>query len=167
MFDALAQGGVDVGSFHPLRTFSDWETGARSLAGCHAAITTGDRLSSELAELDESFGVAVFHVPARTKSLYYVATAVSASDMIDALVSGEELFEAAGVDQAVAGSLVETVVTDMFEIGVLTSLTGSIVWGDVGAVVTQVEAVTDEAPAYIDGFKAMGRVSAELAGGVS
>jgi len=164
VLDPLARVGVDVGSFHPLQTLPDWQTGARSLAGSHVAVTAGERLSSELAKLAESFGATVFHIPDRAKPLYHAAAAASANYVIAALALGQELFEAAGVDPAVARPLVKAVVANAFELGALASLTGPIARGEVGTVAAQVEAVTAGAPACVDGFKAMGRVTAELAG---
>ena len=164
VLDPLRDRGIEVGSFHPLQTIPDWESGAAALNGAHVAVTAGEELAGVLDGLAMSLGARVFNIEDDAKPLYHAAAAASANYVIAALAVGEELFNAAGVDEAVARPLVEEVVSNAFDRGARAALTGPIARGDVGTVASQLEAVAAAAPHLLHTFKAFGRATAVLAG---
>ena len=160
----LEEAGLEVGSLHPLQSLPDPETGAAALRGAHVGVTGPESLARTLFALAESLGATPFLIPDDTKPLYHAAAAASANYVIAALALGAELFRAAGVDPAVSRPLVEAVIANTFDLGAAASLTGPIARGDVGTVRDQVAAVAAEVPQRVDVFKAMGRVTATMAG---
>lgn len=121
----------DVGSFHPLQTLPDPETGAASLAGSHVGLTTqSNRLAGVLTEFAESLGMRPFPVGDAVKPAYHAAAACAANLVVEALAMAEELFTSAGVDLAVALPLTNTVVGNVFRMGAADALTGPVARGD-------------------------------------
>ena len=162
--EPLSLVGVDIGAFHPLQTLPSWKIGARSLAGAHVAVTAGEALGGVLVELADSLGAKAFHLADEVKPLYHAAAAASANYVVAALALAGTLFEAANVDQSVSRPLVESVVANAFDLGAAVSLTGPIARGDIGTVATQIRAIGEQAPGSVESFKALGRLTAELAG---
>ena len=164
VLEPFARAGAATGSFHPLQTLPDSHTGANRLNGSHVAITAGDDLTSALFELARSFGCFPFTIDDETKPLYHAAAAASANYTLAALGVARDLFEAAGVEFAVARPLVQAIIDNAFEIGPDRALTGPIARGDVATVESQLAAVAAGAPDLLDMFTALARITATRAG---
>ncbi len=130
-----------IGSFHPLQTLPDAETGARSLRGAHVAVTTTDgALESSLRQFAASMGLRPFSLTDAAKPAYHAAAACAANSVVEALALAEDLFRHAGVDPAVAEPLTRQVVTNVFELGAEAALTGPVARGDLATVLGHVDA---------------------------
>lgn len=164
LLDPIARQGVQTGSFHPLQTLPDPDSGARALAGAWVAVTAPEPLGAELWRLAHSLGCHPFNIEDATKPLYHAAAAASANYTLAALAIAEELAQAADVPFAAFEPLVGAVVANAFEMGVVASLTGPIRRGDVDTVARQVAAIDVSAPKLRDLFVAMARVTAQIAG---
>lgn len=164
VLDPFAREGALTGSFHPLQTFPDSRTGAARLAGAHVAITANDELGVTLFELARSLGCIPFAIDDETKPLYHAAAAAAANFTLGSLGVAHALFEAAGIDFAVARPLVQAIIDNAFELGPERALTGPIARGDVATVQSQVAAVARGAPDQLAAFVALARVTASLGG---
>jgi predicted short-subunit dehydrogenase-like oxidoreductase (DUF2520 family) len=167
VLDPFAHAGALTGSFHPLQTLPDRDTGAARLAGAYVAITADDELSDVLFDLARSLGCVPFEIDDATKPLYHAAAAASANFTLAALGVASDLFEAAGVDFASARPLVQAITDNAFEIGPDRALTGPIARGDVATVESQLAAIAAGAPELLDAFVALARVTALRAGTAS
>jgi len=156
---------MPVGSFHPLQTLPDPQSGARRLAGAWVAVTVFDEgLASTLDDLARSIGCHPFRLADEVKPLYHAAAAAASNYPIAALAMAERLFSTAGVPFEAARPLVEAVVANAFELGPGSALTGPIARGDVGTVGAQVAAVAHAAPDLLEHFRSFGLAVADLAG---
>jgi predicted short-subunit dehydrogenase-like oxidoreductase (DUF2520 family) len=156
--------GTPIGSFHPLQSLPDPETGADSLRGSWVGITATEPLSSSLRDLARSIGCIAFDLPDEAKPLYHAAASAVANFTVACLGVGERLFGAAGVPFAAAEPLVRSVVANAFTIGPASALTGPIARGDVETVRRQraaVEAVEGDVQAA---FRALAMGTARFAG---
>jgi len=162
--DSLAAGGIPVGSFHPLQSFPDAETGAGQLAGSWIAITTQDpTLQLLLGELAGSVGAHPFQLADAHKPLYHAGAAAASNFVVAVLALAEDLLAAAGVPGKAAAPLVRAVVDNCLQMGARASLTGPIARGDVGTVQAQLDAVTAHLPQRREDFLAFANAVARLA----
>lgn len=165
VLDSLAGNGVVTGTFHPLQTLPDPETGSRRLTGAWVGISAADPALFELlAGLASSLEMTPFDLGGVNLPLYHAGAAAAANYVVASLALAERLFLAAGAPWAAAGPLVRTVTENALTIGPANALTGPIARGDVATVRRQVDAVTAAAPDLRPGFTAMGRAVARLAG---
>jgi len=154
-----------VGSFHPLQTLPDPQSGAARLEGAWLAVTSDDDLlCDDLFRLARSIGAHPFELPDDAKALYHAAAAAAANYPLAALSMSHRLFEAAGVPFEAAGPLVRAVVDNAFALGPEAALTGPIARGDVSTVAGQRAAVEAAVPDLVEDFLAMGRAVARVSG---
>jgi len=162
---ALAPLGMPCGSFHPLQTMPDPETGARLLDGAWVAVTSGDgSLADRLDSLARSLGMHPFAIGDDAKPPYHAAAAAAANFPLAALSIAERLFAASGVPFEAAGPLVRAVVANAFDLGPRAALTGPIARGDAGTVAAQIAAASACDPELGEAFRAMARATAAVAG---
>ncbi|MEN8234736.1 MAG: DUF2520 domain-containing protein [Actinomycetota bacterium] len=160
---SLADVGIRTGSFHPLQTLPEPETGARALAGAWIAVTADEPLQSMLHELAATMGCRPFDLADESRAAYHAAAAAAANFPIAALVIAERLLDATGVPLEAAQPLVETIVANAFARGPGPSLTGPIARGDAETVEAQKSAVRSAAPDLAVPFEAMVEVTALIA----
>ena len=161
---AFDTAGLNVGGFHPLQTMPNPEAGSRALSGAAVGITAGPPLQGVLEELAVSIGARPFSLDDGQRPLYHAGAACAANYVLAALGTAEQIFNAADVPFSAARPLVTEIIANAFELGPTAALTGPIARGDVGTVAAQVEAVESVDPDLAESFKALGRVTARLAG---
>lgn len=160
VLEPIAQTGADTGSFHPLATFPDSLQGAKSLPGSWVAITASEPLRSLLFEFAISLGCQPFDLEDDMKALYHAAASVAANYTTTTLDLAERLFLAAGVPFEAARPLVESAVTNAFEMGPMRAMTGPVARGDVATVESQLSAIRDHVPEVIELFEQLTRATA-------
>lgn len=152
----IARVGVATGSFHPLQTFPTPEAGAAGLPGAWIGVTTRNRrLRGELHELARSLGSVPFDLADEAKGLYHAAASAASNFLLASLVMAADLFEEAGVPFEAARPLVEAAVSNAFELGPRSGLTGPVARGDVATVEAQLAAVTGSASSHARAFKSL------------
>ena len=164
VLDPLREAGLVTGCLHPLQTLAGWQAGSRALRGAYVGITAPDGWATELERFARSMGCRPFRVDDDRKPLYHAAGGVAANYVAAALRVAELMFRQASVDPVAARPMVEQVVSNAFEMGFQDALTGPISRGDLGTVRRQVEAVDRHAPAVSEAFRALTRLTAQLAG---
>lgn len=165
--DALrhfADAGSSTGSFHPLQTLPDRDSGAERLPGSYVAITAGADLFRDLDLLARSIGCIPFRIDEANKALYHAGAAAAANFVVASLGIAHALMDAADVPTEAIGPLVEAIVANVQELGPEASLTGPIARGDVGTVAAQVEAVAHVDERIAEAFLSMARATATYAG---
>lgn len=130
----LEEAGLLVGSFHPLQTLPNPETGADSLAGAYAAVTAKEPLRSELHDLASDLDMVPFDLEDERKPLYHAGAAAASNLVVTALAIAADLLGAAGVPLQAARPLTEQVVANAFTLGPDAALTGPIARGDIETV---------------------------------
>ncbi|MBT8217512.1 MAG: DUF2520 domain-containing protein [Acidimicrobiia bacterium] len=165
VLEPIARPGIATGTFHPLQTLPDPETGSRRLAGAWVGISATDPGFREvLTELAASLSMTPFDLSKVDLPLYHAGAAAAANYVVASLALAERLFGAAGAPWEAAAPLVRAVTENALTIGPGSALTGPIARGDISTVRRQVAAITAAAPELRPGFTDMGRAVARLAG---
>jgi predicted short-subunit dehydrogenase-like oxidoreductase (DUF2520 family) len=165
--DALApfaQIGVHIGSFHPLQSLSDPETGARSLAGAWAGVTADEPLFALLTELATSLDMVPFRLLDSVKPIYHAAASAASNYVVAALDLAGSLLESASVPLEALAPLTRTAVSNAFAQGPRQALTGPIARGDWETVKGQFEAIVRADPDRSKQFRLMAEATAISAG---
>jgi predicted short-subunit dehydrogenase-like oxidoreductase (DUF2520 family) len=95
---------------------------------------------------------------------YHAGAAAAANFVITALATAGDLMRAALVDPAVTRPLVERAVSNLYETGSGSSLTGPIARGDVSTVLGQLEAAGRVSEAVGEQYRLMAEATAIRAG---
>jgi predicted short-subunit dehydrogenase-like oxidoreductase (DUF2520 family) len=156
--------GIATGSFHPLQSLSDPETGARSLAGAWAGLTATEPLFGTLTELAVSLEMIPFRLRDADKPLYHAAAAAASNYVIAALDLAGALVASASVPFEALVPLVRTAVDNAFSLGPKAALTGPIARGDWDTVRGQFEALASALPDRTKQFRLMAEATAITAG---
>ncbi len=160
---SLAGAGYRTGTFHPLQTLPNPDSGAARLSGAWVGITADD-LAATLSDFARSLGMKPFEIADNKKALYHAAASAAANFPLASLAMSYDLFAASGVPFEAAQPLVEAIVANAFELGPRAALTGPVARGDVGTVRKQLDAVAGAQPSWIGDFAAAVRVLARLSG---
>ena len=160
----IAQIGAAIGSFHPLQSLTDPETGARSLAGAWAGVTAEEPLYGLLTDLATSLGMVPFPLLDSVKPAYHAAASAASNYVVAALDLAGFLLESASVPFEAVAPLTRTAVANAFAQGPRRALTGPIARGDWETVKGQLAAVEDIAGDRARQFRLMAKATAITAG---
>ena len=133
--------GIGIGSFHPLQSLPDPETGARSLTGAWAGVTAAGPLFGRLEDLATSLGMIPFPLPDSAKPVYHAAAAAASNFVTAALDLAEFLLGAVSVPFAAVEPLTRTALANAFTEGPQRALTGPIARHDWDTLRGQLEAL--------------------------
>ena len=136
----LVELGWDVGSFHPLQTFPDPNTGAAALTGSWVGVTAGGELRRRLGGLADELGMTDFDLADSAKPSYHAGASAASNFLLAALDLAERLLKDAGVPFAAAAPLSIEILDNAFAIGPQSALTGPIARGDWATVAAQFRA---------------------------
>jgi predicted short-subunit dehydrogenase-like oxidoreductase (DUF2520 family) len=156
--DALApfaHRGVAIGSFHPLQSLSNPQTGARSLAGAWAGVTAEEPLFALLTDLAASLDMIPFRLLDSVKPIYHAAASAASNFVVAALDLAGSLLESASVPFEAVAPLTRTAVANAVAQGPRQALTGPIARGDWETVRGQFEAVARAKPDRSKQFRLM------------
>ncbi len=162
--DSLRARGLAVGSLHPLQTMPSPEGGAAQLEGAWFAVTAAEPLRSKLRDFARSLGGHPFDLADEARALYHAAASAAANFPIAALTMAADLFDTAGVPFAAAEPLVSAAIANAFEMGPRPALTGPVSRGDVATVQAQLEAIAEQAPAWLRPYSVLVLQLARIAG---
>jgi len=161
---SFAQIGVGIGSFHPLQSLSDPESGARSLAGAWAGVTADQPLLDLLTDLATSLEMVPFRLLDSVKPVYHAAASAASNYVVAALDLAGSLLESASVPFEAMAPLTRTAVSNAFAQGPRQALTGPIARGDWDTVKGQLEAVARAHPDRTKQFRLLADATAITAG---
>jgi predicted short-subunit dehydrogenase-like oxidoreductase (DUF2520 family) len=162
--EPLSRSGTKVGSFHPLQTLPNPETGSEALAGAWVAVTAEEPLRSVLFGLASDFSMHPIDVEDRAKPAYHAGAAAASNFLVAALAVAHDLLEAAGVPFAAAEALSRQVVANAFALGPTSALTGPIARGDETTVAGHLAAAWEVSESIGHQFRLMAEATAIRAG---
>ncbi|HEX3606855.1 MAG TPA: DUF2520 domain-containing protein [Candidatus Dormibacteraeota bacterium] len=133
-----------VGSLHPLQSLTGGDA-ASTLRGTYFAIEADARLQPVLERLVADLGGIPFTVPAAGRVLYHAAAVLAGNAPLALVARATSLLESAGVDPAVAGealaTLLEGAARNARRLGVRSALTGPVVRNDAETIDRHLEAL--------------------------
>lgn len=163
--EPVRQAGGAVGGFHPLQSFAGGEGG--SLAGVTVALEGEGSLLSTLKQFASALGCRWIVVPPGEKPLYHLSGVLVSNYVVTLVKAAAELWEALGVPQKQAREALLTLLLGTLHniegLGIPQSLTGPIARGDVGTIARHLEELTRKAPALLDVYRGLGRLTVPIA----
>lgn len=141
---ATSQGAL-TGGFHPMQTFGDPATAARSLPGCTITIEAGEPLDALLVALAERLQCRVNRLPPGMRARYHAAAGYT-SQFINVLFSqAAQIWRSWGAseDQAVSAllPLARGTLAAIESAGIARAMPGPVSRGDIGSIAKHVEAL--------------------------
>lgn len=160
------RGGI-IGSIHPLQTFADRDTGWKSLPGSWFALDGDEKALSQGEELVRALCGKSFSLSQGTKPLYHTAACIAANYLVTLEYISAQLFRLCGVREesfyAIFGPLIEKVVENIKNKGLLNALTGPVSRGDLGTVRLHLERLQALAPEFVGFYRVMLQHTVDLA----
>jgi predicted short-subunit dehydrogenase-like oxidoreductase (DUF2520 family) len=134
----LHDAGLATGSFHPLVSISDPESGAKSFAGAFFSVE-GDAAAVRLAKsIVRDFGGQAFTIKARDKSLYHAAAVMASPHLVALFDIALEMLGRCGLSSRRARQvllpLMQSTIANLETQNPATALTGTFKRGDVATV---------------------------------
>lgn len=161
------EAGCGIGSFHPLQTFPDPISGAKSLAGSYVTIEGDETAMRACRELARKLQCHSMEIPSDAKPLYHAAACVLSNYMVAVVDIGLKLLEASGVDKPhsldAVKPLLDATLQNILNKGTVNALTGPVARGDYATVEKHIHALQQHQPAWVDIYKALGKVTLEIA----
>ena len=150
-----AADGADIGGFHPMQTFGDALTAARTLPGCVVTVEAGEALGARLADIAQLLGCEVNRIPAGARGRYHAAAAYASQYVNVLLDEAIRIWRSWGASEEAALRallpLLRGTISAMESAGVAASMPGPVSRGDVATVMKQmlsVAALGDEDLAF-------------------
>ena len=135
--------GASVASIHPVFTFADPVEAADRFCGVPCFIEGDEVARAILTAAFEKIGCRVFPIDPSCKPLYHAASVFASNYLLALLSVSERLLITAGVPPgealAVTRSLVESTVSNAYNLGIASALTGPIARGDAELVQSHIE----------------------------
>ncbi len=163
----LRDGGVYVGSLHPLQSLAAPVLDRNPFQGIVMA-GEGDPPAVALAEeLANRLEARFIRLPEGTKSMYHAAAVVASNYLVTLMGGAVEMLSACGLDArealAVLAPLVRGTVDNITRMGVVDALTGPIARGDAATVERHCRALAAHRPALLRMYRTLGQSTLELA----
>lgn len=161
------EAGAHVASLHPLMTFPDPARAVERFAGTYCG-TEGDAAALDfLLPRFEAIGALPFRIEPAGKAAYHAGAVLACGSLVTLIEAGLRCFASAGVARDVAlralSPLVEATVAGALRDGPAAALTGPIARGDDAGVARHLGALEAIDPALSPLYRAVGRLSLELA----
>lgn len=161
------EAGCGTGSFHPLQTFPDPISGAKSLAGSYIAIEGDETAMRACHELAQKLHCQIMEITSGAKPLYHAAACVLSNYMVAVVDMGLRLLEASGVDKIYSleavKPLLNATLQNILSKGTINALTGPVARGDYATVEKHILVLQQYQPALAEMYKALGKVTVEIA----
>jgi predicted short-subunit dehydrogenase-like oxidoreductase (DUF2520 family) len=163
----IAKQGGYTGSFHPIQTFADRESGWGGLQNIYFGFE-GDREAENCATIIvNAFNGNIISVKKENKPLYHAAACILSNYMVTLSFAAGELFENIGIDPVVGirafKPLIDKTLDNISRLGIKGALTGPISRGDSGVIGEHLKALEEKKPDLINIYKALGNKTVELA----
>jgi predicted short-subunit dehydrogenase-like oxidoreductase (DUF2520 family) len=160
----LSQSGMTVGSFHPLQTLPNPETGSEALAGAWVAVTAEEPLRSVLHGFASDLSMHPIDLDDGSKPAYHAGASAASNFLVTALAIAHDLFASAGVPLAAVEALSRQVLTNAYGLGPAAALTGPIARGDLATVAGHLAAAERVSDSVGREFRLMAEATAIRAG---
>ncbi len=167
--DVLAPltGTARTGSFHPLQTIPDPETGVNSLPGSWVAVNASDGKMELLHDIARAMNLESFFVPDEKRPLYHAAAVFSCNHALALFSFAEQLMDAS-TDQLEnplkpLAPLIRSTVENAVEEGPGPALTGPAARGDVNTLVTHLEQLDEHDSSLVQPYRILTERCLEMA----
>jgi predicted short-subunit dehydrogenase-like oxidoreductase (DUF2520 family) len=133
-----SEDGAFIGGFHPMQTFGDSETAARTLPGCVITIEADGLLNTTLVKLAAQLGCPVNQLPAGERGKYHAAAGYASQYINVVLGEAVRIWQSWGATEASAlhalVPLVRGTLSSIEAAGLAKGMPGPVSRGDAGTV---------------------------------
>jgi len=176
--DTLAparEAGASVGSFHPLQTFAgEGKPGRPPVAptkSCFVDITVGieteDELLTYLQKVAQDLGAKPLVVSPGAKGLYHAGAMLACNYVVTLVAAAQQLWATLGISEqesrAALLPLLRATVDNIESLGATDALTGPVARGDAGTIERHLVELGERAPAALEAYRELGRLTVPLA----
>ena len=159
---------VNIGSIHPLQSFTPYEKGQTSPfeginisgEGTQNAVATGEKI---VAALKANY----FAIPTEAKMLYHAAAVVASNYLVTLENFAINLFKQADLSEQKAYEILEPLImgtlSNIKAKGSIEALTGPIARGDSAIVSSHIKAIEKDTPKFAQLYKTMGKYTLDIA----
>lgn len=154
--------GASIGSLHPLQTFPDIESGISVLSSTYVFIEGDDAAVVILEKIASSLGSKAVRIESSNKVLYHLSAVFACNLLCALLYEGEQIMHKIDIDLVPFFPIINATLRNIEAKGPLLSLTGPVVRGDAGTVISHLTAIKDM-PRATGAYKELSRVALEMA----
>ncbi len=159
--------GAFVGSIHPLMSFANPQEAVERFPGIFCSYESDPEVNPMLKDVVQALGGIPLSVPACDKALYHAAASTASNFVVTLLAVAREILSVAnfGHENVSLESLlplVKSAVSNVEAVGIPEALTGPISRGDVDVVKAHVDAISEQAPRYLDVYRELGKLTISL-----
>jgi predicted short-subunit dehydrogenase-like oxidoreductase (DUF2520 family) len=162
-----ARAGAFTASVHPVRSFADPESVARSFAGTWCGVEGDPRALAMLAPALAAVGARTVPIDAAAKTVYHAASVFASNYLVTVLDAALRAYQAAGIPEQVALELARPLAAEtldnVFRLGPRAALSGPIARGDLATVARQQAALDGWDTATGSLYRALAEATAGLA----
>lgn len=157
-----------LAAIHPVQTLTEAADDWRRLFGIYYGIEGFTRALPRLRALIQKLHSKVFIIPENQKALYHLGCVFASNYLVGVEAIAARIMKQAGFTEKEAVNILEPLVLATLENikrhGMVRSLTGPIVRGDLGTVKRHVEEIETKIPAFLPPYLILGQTLIDLAG---
>jgi predicted short-subunit dehydrogenase-like oxidoreductase (DUF2520 family) len=158
--ESLRSSDTAVGGFHPLQTLPDPDRGSRALSGSYVGVGGDSDAVEVLSSFGESLGMLPFRLDDDVRPAYHAAAAATSNFVVAALSVAFDLYHSAGITPEVSRPLVDRVVSNVYEAGPDSAMTGPVARGDIDTVRGHLAAAEKVSPRLADQYRLIASATA-------
>jgi predicted short-subunit dehydrogenase-like oxidoreductase (DUF2520 family) len=164
---AAADGGAQIGGFHPMQAFTDPDSAAATLPGCTVSIEAEQPLRHVLEELAARLQCNHIALPSGCRARYHAAAGYASQHINVMMREASHIFASFGIDEAAAVRallpLLKGIVASIETQGIAQGMPGPVSRGDLGTVQRHVAALESMGGDSADLYRELTRRSIALA----
>jgi len=159
--------GADIGSMHPLQSFTDPAQSLDQIAGAVFACEGDAPALAAARSLAEAVGASPITIATDRKALYHAAAVTASNSLVALLCLAADLMEASGMERGqgleALQPLIHGTLQNILSRGTPQALTGPVARGDVDTIRSHLEALGDLEPACRHAYATLGHLTVEAA----
>jgi len=158
--------GVNIGSMHPLQSFSA-ESTENTFKGIVISIEGEEKAVTTAAQIANDLGSNCLTIKTDSKVLYHAAAVIACNYLVTLQDAAFKLMEKAGISEndvfAVLSPLISGTLSNIEKAGTIKSLTGPIARGDIETITRHINGISEKAPEILNLYNSLGLYTIGLA----
>lgn len=167
VLDSAARAGARIGGFHPMQSFGEPTTSARSLTGSTVTIEADERLDAVLTQIVDALGCRVNRLPPGKRALYHASAGYGSQFINVLLAETAAIWREWGASEGDVIAAILPMIRGTLEAvenaGIAASMPGPVSRGDVSTVATHSDALAELGAERLDFYREHCRRSITLA----
>lgn len=166
VLDNLKRYQIEIGSMHPVQSFSGLEDDERRLKNIYFGLEGTENAIDRMAQFVKILHSHYILIPGEAKPLYHLACTIASNYMVALVKPVIEIFEKMGYPETESKKiffpLVYNSLENIMERSVNEALTGPIARGDEGTIEKHIQILRKFLPAYEDFYRELGKIALDF-----